>query len=361
MKKLVKKTESFEDKLFKTLTESALEFLNRAVDEFDVSPKFSTINFATAMELFFKARLLREHWSLIVEKIDTAEKQAFTQGKLQTTNPSTTLVRLKKIAGVSISDNSNTIFMNISAHRNKMVHFIHGLEKIEEKDNKTEVAIEQLRGWHEIETLLNNWREYFGDYTEEISHITAKMTNQRDFLREKFRSLESHIKDIINKGDTVTQCPSCKFVSLLSDPDDTNIKHSNCLICKHSGYTFHIPCKNTPCKHINIFNSHNAIHVHCSSCENSISKDDIIDALNTSQISYSDYFDEVNGNCPNCSSYHSVIQHHDIYACVECFEVSEELGTCEWCNENQLGGVDEYSYLSGCEFCDGRAGHEKDD
>jgi len=35
---------------------------------------------------------------------------------------------------------------------------------------------------------------------------------------------------------------------------------------------------------------------------------------------------------------------------------------CEWCNELQMGGGDlEFSFDSGCEFCDGRAGWRRDD
>ncbi|HEX4556398.1 MAG TPA: hypothetical protein VH249_20580 [Xanthobacteraceae bacterium] len=50
------------------LIENALDFLTRAIDEFEGAPKYSIIHFYAAIELFLKARLLDEHWSLIVSK-----------------------------------------------------------------------------------------------------------------------------------------------------------------------------------------------------------------------------------------------------------------------------------------------------
>lgn len=78
---------------------------------------------------------------------------------------------------------------------------------------------------------------------------------------------------------------------------------------------------------------------------------------------YSDPSDcEPQINCAMCSSMGSVVQHHDAFICTECLSTDESAPRCGWCNERQIGGGDlEYSYHSGCEFCDGQAGWTKDD
>ena len=91
-----------EDELFGALTESAFEFLNRSIDEFSESEKFSTVHFAIAIELFLKARLMREHWSLLLDKPDQADKTAFFRGDAKTVSPDQTIERLRRIALVSI-------------------------------------------------------------------------------------------------------------------------------------------------------------------------------------------------------------------------------------------------------------------
>ena len=55
--------------LFDRLVDNALDFLNRSIADFEKSPKYSVIHFYTAVELFVKARLMAEHWSLVVAKV----------------------------------------------------------------------------------------------------------------------------------------------------------------------------------------------------------------------------------------------------------------------------------------------------
>ncbi|MBN1293095.1 MAG: hypothetical protein JXB48_14745, partial [Candidatus Latescibacteria bacterium] len=48
------------------LIENAFDFFERSLDEFEDNPKYSVIHFYAAVELFLKARLMAEHWSLVV-------------------------------------------------------------------------------------------------------------------------------------------------------------------------------------------------------------------------------------------------------------------------------------------------------
>lgn len=60
-----------------SIAESAMDFLKRAVDEIEKHPKYSVIHFATAVELILKARLMHEHWALVVEKTSDADVERF--------------------------------------------------------------------------------------------------------------------------------------------------------------------------------------------------------------------------------------------------------------------------------------------
>lgn len=53
---------------FGKLVENAFDFLDKAGREFENEPKYSVIHFYAALELFLKARLLHEHWTLILTK-----------------------------------------------------------------------------------------------------------------------------------------------------------------------------------------------------------------------------------------------------------------------------------------------------
>ena len=44
--------------------------MHKSIGQLDTAPKYAVINFCSAVELFLKARLLAEHWSLIITDID---------------------------------------------------------------------------------------------------------------------------------------------------------------------------------------------------------------------------------------------------------------------------------------------------
>jgi hypothetical protein len=52
--------------MFNSVVENALDFLKQSILELKKSPKYSVIHFCAAIELFLKARLMLEHWTLIV-------------------------------------------------------------------------------------------------------------------------------------------------------------------------------------------------------------------------------------------------------------------------------------------------------
>ena len=63
------------NELFVSLVRNAIDFLKKSVDELEGSPKYSVIHFCSAIELFLKARLLVEHWTLIIIDINKMGKR----------------------------------------------------------------------------------------------------------------------------------------------------------------------------------------------------------------------------------------------------------------------------------------------
>jgi len=350
-----------EDELFQALTRSGFEFLLKSIAEFKTSTKFSTIHFAAAIELFLKAKLMREHWSLLLDKPDQANKQKFFSGDAKTATPSQTLERLNNIAGVSIPQNYKDIFNAIAMHRNKMVHFAHTADT---EDNQTggqvQIAEEQCSGWLALRTLLNEWQE-FAQFKKEIAQISFMMEGHRPYLQKVFDSKRDELKAHKDKKLRIRKCPSCKFKSVkVADPIGS-VASISCVVCRYYGSEIKIKCPNPACKQALCFTSDEGAPSECSKCNIEITEDDIKDALDTEPVDQDNYFDHVEKNCPECSTFHSVVAHHSIFVCVNCFAADETLEYCGWCSEGQLGGVPEHSHWSGCEFCDGAAGNQRDD
>lgn len=97
------------------LTENALEFLQRAVGQMKASPatvrqlSFAVVDLAVAVEVLLKARLVREHWTLICDNPDKATAAAMLRGTLKTVSPDKAMLRLQHVAAVPLtSDHSGS-------------------------------------------------------------------------------------------------------------------------------------------------------------------------------------------------------------------------------------------------------------
>ncbi len=365
MNKMTRKKETTflsENELFAALAKSAFEFLDRAIDEFANSTKFSTIHFASAIELILKARLMREHWSLLLDKPDQADKSAFFRGDSRTANSDQTIDRLRKVAQVTIPEDARNIFNKIAKHRNKMVHFAHAYEVTDDAgDGQSIIAAEQCKGWLALRTLLGGWPE-FEIFGTEITRIGRKMEGHRTYLLQVFEARTPTLSEHRKTGLRVGICPSCQFESMTVYEPTGAISEADCVVCRYHGSEIKVKCKNESCGEAIYFTSYSGSPTACPTCAVKVSKDDVRECLDTGDaITKDNYFDYVPINCPNCGGYHSVVEHYHFYVCVECFETDDEFEVCGHCSEGQLGGVPEHSSLVGCEFCDGSAAMYKDD
>ncbi|MBU6525536.1 hypothetical protein OGR47_00695 [Methylocystis sp. MJC1] len=154
----------------KTLTDSAFDFLKRSAGEIDDHPKYSVIHFAIAVELLLKARLMHEHWSLVVEKVSDADINDFLSGKCKTVSTGEAIKRLEKVCQQSIPMPSAKQFEKIAAHRNKMVHFFHEATSTQNSKGLVEgIVKEQCLGWFYLENLLLQWSDQFSEFAVKIT------------------------------------------------------------------------------------------------------------------------------------------------------------------------------------------------
>jgi len=84
------------------LVANAVDFLTLATEEFKERPKHSIIAFHSAVELFLKARLMEEHWSLVVSK--TPDLASFERGDFVSVTFEEACQRLAKIVGSAIPE-----------------------------------------------------------------------------------------------------------------------------------------------------------------------------------------------------------------------------------------------------------------
>ena len=344
------------------LVENAFDFLFKSISEIEGQPKYSVIHFYAAVELFVKARLMKEHWSLVVSQRQEAEWGKFIVGDFQSVTLTEAAGKLRKIVRSGLSKAELDAFKEVANDRNKMVHFFHE-EHFEEEMEKFKRGIvkKQLKAWFFLHQLLiGKWKAEFSPWNEKIAELDKELKKLHAFLQVIFDNMKPKIEEERKKGVEYTECPSCGFEAQELCENENTIYEARCLVCGLSKKNLNIQCP--ACGDTVILKEEG--FGQCESCGKPLEPEDVagvlIDSGSAHIAAMEGDYSWGEGNCSDCDGYHTVVRtENDEWICASCFGVFESLKVCGWCNELNTGDM-EYSYGAGCNHCDGMAGWEKD-
>lgn len=314
-----------------SVIENAFDFLEHALNEIESSPKYSVINFAIAIELFLKARLMKEHWSLIIQRPDSTNFQKFIDGDQTSITFEEVLRRLRTIAFVEMPDQAFKCIDSLRMHRNRVVHFLHS--QIEEK--RSEIVIEQCRAWFYLQSMLKTW---FPEYSTRIESIEVAMTKNKSYLDTKYEALKPRIEKQ-KKDLLVIVCEICgKDACIESEKLCNELTTFVCEVCDHTQARLAITCPVCD-EEFFINHSYNAV---CE-CGHEITSEELINYLESLYPATTDY-DEY--ECPidcECGGMGSLVKvDSELYFCAECFGVYRYVYTCDRCGERSLNDPTEW-------------------
>lgn len=356
--KPVKASTFDEDIIFGQMADSAFDFLDQAAADLEKKPKYAVIHFATAIELILKARLLREHWALVVTSSGDADRQAFQRGSAKTVTVDQAIKRLEQIADQHLPSGASEAFKIISAHRNRMIHFFHEATSREaEETARAKVTAELLLGWYYLLRMFRTWEAYFVEYQPRIQRVEWGMRRLREYLHVVFDKLQPQLAELVAEGVSFHDCASCGFPSARVASIDDVIDILSCGVCSFTDTLVTMPCPQEDCQGTLRLTGYNNADEACDTCNQQIECAHLVDFLDTE---HAEHFDFIVKNCGLCTSPGSVVLHNQLYICTNCLAHDKEIPTCDWCSEMQLGYDLDFSYYKGCEFCDGSGGWEAD-
>ncbi len=352
---------SKENEYLNRVLENAFDFLETGIKQFETQPKYSVINFCSGIELILKARLMHEHWSLIVQS--EPDLKSFKAGDFKSTNFKKLIPKINSVTNDNISSNIKRCFDNLSDHRNKIMHFFHEANIPQApKGIRQEIALEQHNAWEFLKELFGKWKMIFGTYEKQILNLDALMRDQKRqaYLKEKFEEVKDEIEKEKVLGTVFKHCTSCGYPASKEKQLTDELFEYKCKVCERNEPVIKIPCP--CCEELIEINDYDITDntFSCEYCEEEIDKAELIKILDTDPTDFDNYDDRHPINCPYCGSRESVIRHNDYYICSECISYSKKVEYCEWCSEGQLGGTLECSFYDGCDFCDGRKGWKDD-
>ena len=229
------------DNEFTSLVENALDFLQKSILDLEAGePKYSVIHFYSGLELFLKARLLREHWCLCASDVNKMGQSQFASGSFESIGLTEAKARLQNILNCKLSGPEDKAYEDLRKRRNRAVHFFHPDDLASEK----KVAVEQLLGWRFLHhRLTNSWKDCFEPFQEILESLHSTISARAEY----FPSIYSELKDGLlqqSKHLPIAVCEICEQKSALTKGQVISGVHRlECAVCSGETFALFLPCR----------------------------------------------------------------------------------------------------------------------
>ena len=356
------------DEQFPRLCENGFGFVAKAIEQLweNRSPdalKYSVINFYSGVELLIKARLMREHWTLIVADPNKADIDEFLNGEAQTVGLQQAIQRLKKVAKVTVPSNAINSFEGLRKHRNRMVHFYHPVD-VNDPDQERQreaIILEQCRGWFYLRRLLGDeWREVFAAFQNQVESINLAMKGHRAYLGEVHDQIRPELEEARQRGAILATCSACGFEAQVLD--DIGPQEHTCRVClAKESFLLHV-CPDDDCGKKTLLAMEKCEAWECEHCGTFIGLDNVLfeytlegraDHDESSQLALCT-------ECEHIPETAGTLNDGERVFCFNCFCWPDKIEYCEWCGAPFTGNA-EGTYWSGCPMCEGKAGRIQDE
>ncbi|OWQ45784.1 hypothetical protein CDL60_18160 [Roseateles noduli] len=355
-RKFIQQRQQTKEEMFDAVVRNAIDFVDASLDNLDKRPKNGIVDFYTAIELFLKARLMAEHWTLIIGKPESANLASFSVGDFHSVYLEDAARRLKDIVGEAIEETALDNFKTLAEHRNQIVHFAH-TSYPDLGGSKAGVVVEQWASWRWLHELLTvRWKSTFRAYLPELDRLHRRILQEREFIQSRFQELEPIIHKKQRDGHTFVQCGSCQAASGLVSESHPWGSAYRCLVCQKTGLATKPTAEKISCdkcsKEFEFFNP--ALEA-CPHCAHPIDTDKLISLCKAKYKKGDDWWEEdapCVAQCHECKhSKPSVFYIDGLWSCVSCFDRGWQAIACPHCDEFVTGDMETIKYFA-CFKCE---------
>lgn len=195
------------------LLENALDFVLSAAEHGRKNTprdlKYSLLHIAAGVELLLKARLQKEHWSLLFSDVNKASKSALANGNFISVDPQTAHNRLAQIANVQLSQESIDHLKQLRQMRNKIQHFAIKIEV-----ERIRSLVGQVQNIV-LDFISNNLKKEAEEFEHKIEEIRDELKHFKEFNRARMQI----IKPSLEGAKRIIECPDCWQEALVLDDD----------------------------------------------------------------------------------------------------------------------------------------------
>ncbi|MEU6261565.1 hypothetical protein [Streptomyces sp. NPDC047043] len=211
-----------------TPVRNGMDFLLSAFDHLsqsDGSPeardvKYAVLHLQAAVEVLLKARLIREHWSLVFSEPGKAKRVDYEAGRFASCTVLGAIDRLNNIVSLQISKEQRQAISSLADTRNALTHLGHSGSVFAVEAQAALVLDFLLTFVHEhLQPALTKDGPYVHETMEKLgarlASINALVRQRRGRLKQELESVQERVVDCpmcgeeaIVLGDTP---PTCRF------------------------------------------------------------------------------------------------------------------------------------------------------
>lgn len=350
------------EELFDALVRNALGFVNTSIGHLQHNPKNAIVDLYTAIELFLKARLMKEHWTLMLSKPETGDLQNLAVGDFLSVYLDDALKRIESILGEKIDKGASENFKALGEHRNQIVHFAHsGMDN----PGKTQAGMiaEAWASWHYLHALLAGpWAAIFQPYSAELQVLNRRMMRQGEFIKTRFEILKPQLEIQEKRGKQVVPCGHCHMPAAIVGETHSWGADYTCMVCEVDDTAVEECHAELPCPSCSAPLKFFQKDLHaCPRCGQAVDTDILIDLCSKHFTEGDAWCDEDQVNIASCHKCEhpqpSVFFIDGMWSCVSCFDRGWRAITCERCDEFVTGDVERIQYFA-CHKCESQVRQE---
>jgi hypothetical protein len=186
------------------MVENGLDFISKSlqtIEKLDEDIKYSLINLHAGIQLLLKEILYQEHWSLIFQNIETADKDKLKSGDFISVNHDTLIKRLQKIGGIEFDEHLLDKMDWLRKERNKSEHY-HFVVTVDVLKSNIVKLFTYLIPFIKSEMIE---RGYIGSDNEKFSEIQEYLNEFDDYVTERLELIQNSLSNV----GVILQCPVC--------------------------------------------------------------------------------------------------------------------------------------------------------
>ena len=218
-------TEQLDDRIEFPSLRNGLDFILYALELLAGDPpaarsvKYAVLALSAGMELVLKERLHREHWSLVFEKIDSANHDAYLSGDFESVIYRTSIQRLRGVCKVKFSEDAIRRMDRLRKKRNQLEHFSFS-------DSRMAVIAAASSA---LAPLIDFIHDELLSAADEVDSslfelIRTKLGSFDKFVQERSNEVKT---DIDAATTAVVECPRCMQKSLILE------EGARCAFCRY--------------------------------------------------------------------------------------------------------------------------------